>query len=121
MNLQQHPLLTALYARGGAAYAGELLSYLLIEVRGECLWITGVTPLRDNGCRFTASGREYHYILECNAAEKFLSTLCQNTSETPEHIIARDFEFSRPHCLLKDYLDSLQIPYQYHVLPEAPL
>ena len=56
MNLQPHPLLTALYARGGAAYAGELLSYLLIEVRGECLWITGVTPLRDNGYRFTASG-----------------------------------------------------------------
>ena len=43
------PLLSALQGRGAAAYTGEPLSFLLIEVQSNRLWIRGATPLQDNG------------------------------------------------------------------------
>lgn len=113
---QQYPRLNALYARGAAAYTGAPLASLLIEVRGGHLYITGVTPLRSKGDNYVETGTEYCYILESGEAEKLLFALSQHSHEKPERIIADSFEFSRPQCLLKEYLDSLEIVYQYYVV-----
>ena len=113
MKQEPYPLLNALHARGAAAYTGAPLSSLLIEVRGGQLHITGITPLRSDGDRYTETGTEYCYILESGEAEKLLSALSRHSRERPERVIADSFEFSRPQCPLKDYLDSLQIGYQY--------
>lgn len=116
MKKESYPLLSALHARGAAAYTGAPLSSLLIEVRGEQLYITGVTPLRDDGDGYVETGTEYCYILRSGEAEKLLSALSQYSQERPERVIADSFEFSRPQCPLKEYLDSLQIIYQYHAV-----
>lgn len=114
MEIEQYPLLTALYARGPAAFTGEPLSYLLIEVRGGNLYITGATPLRSAGDHYTESGWEYCYVLDSGEAEKLLESLVRYHHKRPEEVIAGSFEFFRPQCLLKDYMDSLEITYQYH-------
>ena len=105
--------LNALLARGPAAYTGAPLASLLVEVRGGRLYITGVTPLEDDGERYTGPGREYGYILEGGEAEKLLSALARYDGGHPERLIASSFEFSRPRCPLGDYLDSLGIAYRY--------
>lgn len=116
MEREQYHLLMALEARGGFALEGAPLSAILIEVRGGCLYIAGVTPLLDNGDRYTESGSEYSYELESAEAEKLLDVLCRHFRDRPEVTIVREFEFSRPHCPLKTYLDELQLIYQYHFM-----
>lgn len=106
------PLLDALEGRGPAAYTGAPLSFLLVEVSGGRLCLTGALPLSDNGDCYTRTGAEYRYELERGEAEKLLSALCRGGGR-PERILADTFEFSRPDYPLKDYLDSLQISYQY--------
>ena len=110
---EQFPRLNALYGRGSAAYAGAPLSFLLIEVRGGNLYITGATPLRDDGDRYTAPGSEYQYVLGSSAAEQLLCALARGSQKASEAVIAEEFEFSRPGNPLKDYLDSLGIQYDY--------
>ena len=114
MKREQCPLLSALEARGSIALTGAPLSSIIVEVRSERLTITGVTPLRDDGDRYTESGSEYFYELEGVEAEKLLAALCRHSRDRPEVTIAREFEFSRPRCPLKDYLDDLRLTYQYH-------
>lgn len=113
MNPSQHPLLDALKGRGPSAYAGEPLSFLLIEVQEDQLQITGATPLRHNGDRYTQGGQEYRYILKEEEAEKLLSALSRHPGDRPERVIAQEFEFSWPDRPLKDYLDTLHLSYQY--------
>ena len=114
MKREQCPLLSALEARGSIALTGAPLSSIIVEVRSERLTITGVTPLLDDGDRYTESGSEYLYELESAEAEKLLSALSRHSEKKPEFTIAHEFEFSRPHCPLRDYLDGLQLTYQYH-------
>lgn len=113
MNQNCYPLLWDLEGRGPAAYTGEPCSYLLIEVRGGRLEISGQTPFRDDGDRYTQAGTEYRYILESAEAEKLLAALTQNIRARPERILAESFEFSRPDNPLKTYLDALHLTYQY--------
>jgi hypothetical protein len=121
MKQEQYPFLTALEARGSFARMGEPLSNLVVEVRGGRLFITGVTPLRDDGDRYTETGSAYSYELEGAEAEKLLSALSHDFKGRPEAAIAREFEFSRLRCPLKEYLDSLQINYQYYFTKGDPL
>jgi hypothetical protein len=121
MKREQYPFLTALEARGGLARMGEPLSSLVVEVRSGRLLITGVTPLRDDGDRYTETGSEYFYELESAEAEKLLAALSHDFKGRPETAIAREFEFSRLCCPLKEYLDSLQLNYQYHFTKGDPL
>lgn len=104
-------LLTALKARGPLSRTGPPLSSVLIEIRGEYLCISGTTPLKDNGTRYTHSGAEYEYILESAEAEKLLASL----GSRPEQAIAERFEFTYPHRPLSDYLDRLGIKYTFHL------
>ena len=110
---EQFPHLRALYGRGSAAYTGAPLSFLLIEVCGGKLYITGEMPLRDDGDHYTAPGSAYQYVLDGYAAERLLSALARSSQKVPEAVIAEEFEFSRPGNPLKDYLDSLGINYNY--------
>lgn len=114
MKQEPYPLLRAFEARGGIALTGDPLASLVVEVRDGRLTITGVTPLLDDGDRYTESGSEYFYELESAEAEKLLSALSRHSEKKPEFTIAHEFEFSRPHCPLRDYLDGLQLTYQYH-------
>ena len=93
MKLDQYTHIMAMYSRGDTTFTGAPLSYLHVEIRGGSLYITGVTPLEEDGDRYTAAGTEYQ----------------------------EEFEFSRPDCLLKDYLDHLHIAYQYYVTPGEKL
>ena len=86
----------ALRGRGPAAYTGEPLSFLLIEVQSNRLWIRGATPLQDNSERYVAAGTEYCYVLEAHEAEKLLRALTRHSRDRPERILADNFEFSRP-------------------------
>ena len=113
MNKNTYPLLWDLEGRGGAAYTGAPCSYLLIEVRGGRLEITGRTPLRDDGDRYIQGGTEYRYVLESAEAEKLFAALSPDPRARPERILAESFEFSRPDCLLKTYLDALGLSYDY--------
>lgn len=113
MSEQAYPLLEALRARGSAAYTGEPLSYLLVEVRGERLLLTGATPLRFPRDGPIRTGAEYRYILEAGQAEKLLAALSRASGDRPEQRIAREFELSWPERPLKDYLDGLGLTYQY--------
>lgn len=110
---EQFPRLRALYGRGSAAYTGAPLSFLLIEVRGGKLYITGEMPLHDDGDHYTALGSEYQYVLDGYAAEQLLSALARGSQKVPEAVIAEEFEFSRPNNPLRDYLDSLNLDYEY--------
>ena len=67
---EQFPRLHALYGRGSATYTGAPLSFLLIEVRGGKLYITGEMPLHDDGDHYTAPGSAYQYVLDGYAAEQ---------------------------------------------------
>ena len=116
----QYPCLNALRGRGDAAYTGEPFSFLLVEVRNDCLQITGAGPLADDGERYTRTGGEFRYLLEGAEAERLLSVLSR-CADRPERVIAREFEFSRPRCPLKDYLDALHITYQYEETKGEPL
>ena len=109
-----YPLLTALYGRGGATWTGAPLSWLRVEAKGERLFISGMTPLVDDGERFIQDGTAYSYILEGEDAENLLASLSKNSAKKPETIIAEMFEFSRPNSTLKEYLDDLGIHCEYH-------
>lgn len=115
MSDRTYPLLEALRGRGPSAYTGEPLSYLLVEVRGEQLQLTGATPLRFPDTGRIRGGSEYRYALEAGEAEKLLAALTRDSGGRPEQAIARDFEFSWPERPLKDYLDALGLTYQYEV------
>lgn len=121
MKLDQYAHIMAMYSRGDTTFTGAPLSYLRVEIRGGSLYITGVTPLEEDGDRYTAAGTEYQYVLEGEQAEKLLSALSAHGENRPERRIAEEFEFSRPDCLLKDYLDHLHIAYQYYVTPGEKL
>ena len=121
MSQTSYPLLTALMGRGPAAYTGEPFSFLLVEVRSGCLQITGATPLHNDGDRYTQTGTEYRYVMESAEAEKLLEAITRHSKDRPERILAETFEFSRPHCPLKDYLDSLHLTYQYQETKGEPL
>ena len=121
MEQKNYPPLSALSERGPLVYEGAPLSSLLIEVRGGRLYIHVVTPLRDDGDHYIESGSEHDYILESGEAEKLLAALSGNTGKKPDQIIAREFEFSRPQCPLKEYLDDLRLTYQYHFTKGEPL
>ena len=121
MSKESFPLLTALAGRGPAAYTGEPFSFLLVEVRGGDLCITGSTPLRSDGERYIQSGTEYSYTIPSEDAEKLLTSLTHYFHGRPERILADTFEFARPHCPLKEYLDSLQLAYQYQATKGEPL
>ena len=69
MNQRTYPLLTALAGRGPAPYTGPDLSRLPIEVCGDLLEVSGVTPLRYDGGGDTAPGKEYRYLLKAPDAE----------------------------------------------------
>lgn len=114
MDMIQYPLLTALYGRGGTTWTGAPLSWLRVEVKGERLFISGMTPLVDDGERFIQDGSTYTYILEGADAEKLLASLSQDPEKKPETIIAEMFEFSRPNSILKEYIDDLGIHCEYH-------
>lgn len=118
---KRYPLLTAFGARGPFAFTGKPLSSLLIEVRGCQLFITGVTPLRDNGDRYTATGAEYGYVLGPAAAEQLLAALGRDFNGRAEEIIPREFEFFNPRWQLKQYLDDLQLSYVYYFAAGEPL
>lgn len=113
---RSHPLLTALRARGSIAVEGAPLSYLLVEVRGGRLMITGRTPLKDDGSHYTHTGDAYRYVLEGGEAEKLLGALCRDFGSRPERSIVREFEFSRPRRPLYEYLDDLHLKYEYHIV-----
>lgn len=115
MRDETYPLLEALRGRGPSAYTGEPLSYLLVEVRGQQLQLTGATPLRFSGGGSVRTGSEYRYTLEAGEAEKLLAALARDSGGRPEQIIAREFEFSWPERTLKDYLDTLGLTYQYEI------
>lgn len=121
MSKSSCPLLDALRGRGPAAYTGEPLSFLLIEVQSNRLWIRGATPLQDNGERYVAAGTEYCYVLEAHEAEKLLRALTRHSRDRPERILADNFEFSRPGCPLWAYLDCLHISYHYEESKGEPL
>ena len=110
----KYPLLTALCGRGGAVWTGAPLSWLRVEVKGERLFISGMTPLADDGDHFIQDGSAYSYMLEGEDAEKLLVSLSQNPEERPERVIAEAFEFSHPDHTLKEYVDSLGIRCEYH-------
>ena len=111
---ERYPLLTAFGERGPFTFTGAPLSSLVIEVRGTHLSIIGVTPLRDDGERYIQSGAEYEYRLEGMAGEKLLSALRADFGGRPALVIAWEFEFSKPHCPLTEYLDCLQLVYEYY-------
>ena len=115
-----YPCLDALRGRGDAAYTGEPFSFLLVEVRDDRLQITGAGPLADDGDRYIRTGGEFRYLLEGAEAERLLTAL-SHCADRPERVIAREFEFSRPRCPLRDYLDALHITYQYHATKGEPL
>ena len=121
MMYEQYPMLTELYARGSAAFEGMPLASLLIEVRGGQLFITGTTSLRDDGEHYIETGAEYCYILESAEAEKLLAALSRRSKDRPEKVIAEEFEFSRPDCRLKDYLDEEGIACRYEWSPGEPI
>lgn len=121
MREEMYPMLDALMKRGPAAYTGEPLSFLLVEVRNGCLHITGAEPLQVDGDSYVREGAEYCYVLEGREAEKLLSSLCRRPEDRPERILADTFEFARPDAPLKDYLDGLQIVYTYHRMEGASL
>lgn len=104
----------ALSGRGSAAYTVAPLSFLLIEVRGGKLYITGAMPLHDDGDHYTVHGSKYQYVFDGYAAERLLSALARGSQKVPEAVIAEEFEFSRPGNPLKDYLDSFNIKYDYY-------
>lgn len=119
--MTKYPFLTALRGRGGTTWTGAPLSWLRVEAKGERLYISGMTPLVDDGEHFIQDGSTYSYILECDDAEKLLASLCKKTGEKPENIIAEMFEFSRPDCLLKEYIDSLGLQCEYHYSNGQPV
>ena len=121
MSQTPYPLLTALMGRGPAAYTGEPFSFLLVEVQSGYLQITGATPLHSDGDRYTRTGTEYRYVMESSEAERLLEALTQHSRDRPERILADTFEFSRPNCPLKDYLDSLHLIYKYQETKGEPL
>lgn len=114
MKTTPYPLLQALEGRGSACYLGAPLSYLLVEVRSGQLFLTGKTPLVEGQDTYLRDGMEYCYILNGPEAERLLTALSSTSDARPERILAQTFEFSRPDCPLKDFLDELAIPYEYH-------
>lgn len=118
---KRYPLLTAFGVRGPFTVTGKPLSSLLIEVRGWRLFITGVTPLCDDGDRYTATGAEYGYVLGPAAAEQLLAALSRDFNGRAEDVIAQEFEFSHPHWPLREYLDDLQLTYEYYYTEGMPL
>jgi len=112
--MTKYPFLTALRGRGGTTWTGAPLSWLRVEAKGERLYISGTTPLVDDGERFIQNGAAYSYMLEGEDAEKLLASLSKHPGKRPETVIAETFEFSRPDYLLKEYIDDLGIRYEYH-------
>ena len=112
--MMKYPFLAALSGRGGATWTGAPLSWLRVEAKGERLYISGVTPLVDDGDRFIRDGSAYSYVLEGGDAERLLASLSKRPGQRPEAVIAETFEFSRPDCPLKDYIDDLGIRCEYH-------
>lgn len=110
----KYPFLTALSGRGGTTWTGAPLSWLQIEAKGERLYISGMTPLVDNGESFIRNGSTYSYMLEGEDAEALLASLSKNSEKRPETVIAETFEFSRPDYMLKEYIDDLGLHYEYH-------
>ena len=76
----KYPFLTALCGRGGTTWTGAPLSWLQVEAKGERLYISGTTPLVDDGERFIQNGAAYSYMLEGedrNLRRKWEETQCQ--------------------------------------------
>ena len=108
-----YPLLTALYGRGGATWTGAPLSWLRVEAKGERLFISGMTPLVDDGERFIQDGSAYSYILEGEEIKEahdrrqpvLVGTITIETSELLSKMLKRE---GIPHQVLNAKFHELE-------------